>query len=265
MKKQKTKPAIKTAAAVVIASLILAFIAASVWHNLKKLDYFKIKEVISSENNTIDLSYLKGENIFSLDLDKQAYYLSQLYPIYRKIRLIRILPGRIYVDFIRRKPLARLKLYKYFYVDADSVLFDVSAQTQTEDFPVILGLETRIFGPKPGKKFDVKELNTALGIIKEIQNNRYLRPCRIKKIDMTHPVNISVFLELSSKGAYPAAGAVSGGEVEVIMGQSDIRDKINILGAFIIQLKKDWFNIKYIDLRFKEPVVKFKDKKDVKK
>jgi hypothetical protein len=36
------------------------------------------------------------------------------------------------------------------------------------------------------------------------------------------------------------------------------------LASLFIQLKKDWFNIKYIDLRFKEPVIKFKDK-DAKK
>jgi hypothetical protein len=47
--------------------------------------------------------------------------------------------------------------------------------------------------------------------------------------------------------------------LEVKIGQGDISDKMRVLGELFIQLKKDLSNIKYIDLRFKEPVIKFKN------
>lgn len=260
MKRQKINLAIKLPAAIVIVFAISISIVAYLWHNFKKLDYFEIKDIVASENNMVDLSYLKGQYIFALNLEKQAQYLSQLYPAYRKIRLVRILPSRIYVDFIKRKGLAYIKLYRYFSVDEESVLFDVPAESPKTDLPVISGLETKIFGPKSGKKFNLKELTLALTIIKEMQNNRLLRFCRIKKIDMIHPANASVFLELPLKKPGFLAQTLSGEPVEVKIGQLDVQDKINILANLFIQLKKDWFNIKYIDLRFKEPVVKFKDK-----
>jgi cell division septal protein FtsQ len=265
MKRQKINPAIKLLVSVIIVFAIFSSVAAVLWHNFKRLDYFKIKEIAASENNAVDLSYLKGENIFSVNLEKQARYLSQLYPVYKKIRLVRILPDRIYVDFIKRKPLAYVKLYKYFLADEESVLFDVPDQEQAADLPVILGLETKIFGPRSGKKFNVKELTLALTMIKEMQNNRILRFCKIKKIDVAHPANTSVFIELPMKNhGFLGQQALALEPIEVKIGQRDVQDKIDILANLFIQLKKDWFNIKYIDLRFNEPVVKFKDDKDAK-
>jgi cell division septal protein FtsQ len=264
MKRQRINLTIKVAAGAIIVFAISVSIAAYLWHSFKQLDYFKIKDIVTSENNLIDLSYLKGQYIFSVNLEKQAYYLSQLYPVYSKIRLVRILPNRIYVDFVRRKAVAYIKLYKYFCVDTDAVLFDVPVQQETQDLPVIVGLETKIFGPKSGKKFNVKELALALDIIKEAQVSRLLRFNRIKKIDVSNPANASVFLQGQFKNKDLGGQDASVEAVEVKIGQANIRDKINILASLFIQLKKDWFNIRYIDLRFKEPVVKFKDK-DAKK
>lgn len=264
MKNQKIKLALKIAASAAIILAVVIFLLAALWHNFTKLDYFRIKDVLTSENNDIDLSYLKGQYIFSVNLSKESAYLSQLYPVYRKIRLVRVLPSRIYADFIKRKAVAYVKLYRYFFVDEESVLFDSPGREMTEDLPVITGLETKIFGPKSGKRFNVKELALALTVIKDIRDNRMLRFQRVKKIDVAHPANASVILQLRLKSPGLFTQAVYSEPLEVKIGQVDVGDKINMLANLFIQLKKDWFNIKYIDLRFKEPVIKFKDK-DVKK
>jgi hypothetical protein len=49
--------------------------------------------------------------------------------------------------------------------------------------------------------------------------------------------------------------------LELKIGQDGIRDKIGVLGDLLQQLEKDLSNIRYIDLRFKEPAIKFKDAK----
>ena len=43
---------------------------------------------------------------------------------------------------------------------------------------------------------------------------------------------------------------------EVRIGENNIRGKMMILGGLVKQAAKEWANIKYIDLRFKEPVIK---------
>lgn len=213
---------------------------------LKTLDYFKIKDVVIRGTDQVELSYLKGRNIFVVDLQKESGYLSLNYPAYKKIKLIRILPSHLFVDFIRRKPLGIVKLYRYFCVDEDMVLFDVSADLEEEDLPVILGLDTKIFGPKQGRIYNIKELALALNIIKEAKSNRVLKDYEIKRIDVTNPSHASFFIP---------------DDLEIKIGEGDTKDKIDILGSIFIHIKNDLNNVKYIDLRFKEPVIKFKDVK----
>ncbi len=57
---------------------------------LVKLDNFKIKDIIVKDNLPMDFSYYKGKSILALDLKKESSHLSDLYPQYKKFRLIRI-------------------------------------------------------------------------------------------------------------------------------------------------------------------------------
>jgi hypothetical protein len=143
-----------------------------------------------------------------------------------------------------RSPLAFVKLYRYFYVDENCVLFDRRTGQEVPDLPVITGLETKIFGAKSGKKYNVKELGLALDIIKELNNNKALRDYKIKVIDVSNPMNSSVFLE---------------GGLEIKIGQEDLGKRINLLSTLLTNMKNDLKQIKYIDLRFKDPVIKFKN------
>jgi cell division septal protein FtsQ len=266
MKKQKITRAVKIPVIVLLILVIAVFFIGYIWHSFKRLDYFRIREVMTGQPVTVDLSYLKGQNIFTLDLRAQARYLYELYPVYHKIRLVRILPNRIFCDFIKRQPVAYVRLYKNFSVDEECVLFDAPIASQMLELPVIVGLETKILGPKIGKKFEVKELTLVLNIIKDVQTHRALRSWKLKKIDVTNPAATSFFIAAPLKKItlLPVKPSSEPEQFEVKVGEYDTTDKIDMLTNLLIQLKNDWINIKYIDLRFKEPVVKFKEK-DAKK
>jgi hypothetical protein len=224
-------------------------------------NYFRVKEVVTAREKGVTLSYLVGRNIFLIDLKEQARILTELYPMYKQVRMVRVLPHRIFVDFLPRVPIASIRLYKFYSVDEDGVLFDVPRASAGAEGPLIVGLETKIFGPKAGKRYTVKELKAALDIIREVQANRLLRYWKVKKIDVTNPANISLYMDVPARLPQtigPAAlRAVD--PLEVKIGPDDIRAKITILAGLLIQLKNDWLTIKYMDLRFREPVVKFKD------
>jgi cell division septal protein FtsQ len=212
---------------------------------LKNLDYFKIKDIIVTEGTPDEFSYLKGRNIFRIDLTEEAKSISRSYPAYKKIRLIKGLPNRIFVDFVRRQPLGLIKLYRYFCVDQDRMLFDLPGEVGQMDLPIILGLETKIFGPKPGKEYNLKELELALNILKEARRNKRLRNHKITAINVANPAGAALVID---------AG------LEIRIGQGEIGNKIELLGNLLAQVKNDLPNIKYIDLRFNEPVIKLKDK-----
>ncbi len=141
------------------------------------------------------------------------------------------------------------------------MLFDCAAQVEGLELPLILGLETKIFGPKPGRQYNVKELRLALNMIKEIRRNRILRKIKIKRIDAATAANAAFFIPLPAKLPNQAKlnTPAQVKDLEIRIGEDKLRDKINFLSMLLIQVKKDLGNIKYIDLRFKEPVIKFND------
>jgi hypothetical protein len=135
----------------------------------------------------------------------------------------------------------------------------MSTQPEGADLPVIVGLETKIFGAKPGRQYNLKELTLALDIIKELRLNSTLKRYRIKRIDVASPSHTSFFIQLPDNSRRQTISATE--VLELKIGQDGIRDKIGVLGDLLQQLEKDLSNIRYIDLRFKEPAIKFKDAK----
>lgn len=254
---------VKLITAALVILLVSCFMISYIWGLLRACNYFKISDIITREASIADFSYLKGKNIFSVDLKKESAYILESCSDCSKIRLVRILPNRLFVDFIKRKPLGLVKLYRYFAVDEDGVFFYTQSQPEESDLPIISGLETKIFGPKPGRKYAIKELIFALNIIRGKKNDRVLKNYSIKEIDVTNADNASIFISLPKKFTDSAKQETSRGPqyLEAKISEDNLQDKIAILSSLVIQAKNDLANIKYIDLRFKEPVIKFKDAK----
>ncbi len=258
MKKPKLKLPVKWITISVIIFLAFGLIMGYIWRFLKTADYFKIRDILTRADDRVDFSYLKGKNIFSVNLRNEARYILEDYPESSKIRLVRILPNRIFVDFIKRKPIGFVKLYRYFALDEEGVLFYAQNQPQNLGLPVVIGLEKKILGPRLGKPYNIKELTLALNIIKEVKRSRLFRKYIIKKIDVTNADNASIFISFPKKEA-PAASLEF---LEARLGEDNIRGKFAILTGLFVQEKLDLANIKYIDLRFKESVIKFKEGKN---
>ncbi len=247
MKKQKLISQIKPVVIIMLVCVVV-LVCMSLGKSLKHSGYFTVKNIVVNEHLQ-ELSSLRGCNIFSVNLSKVSGYLLAKYPDYRQIRLIRILPDKLFIYFSRRVPVARVKLYREFYVDKDAVLFNIGSVEDVREVPRLTGFDSIIFGPKAGKKYPLKPLEEALNIIKEFSLNKSLQEYRINRIDLAHNRNLILYLSLQDPSLL----------LEVRLGQDSIKDKINILGSVLWQAKADSLNIKYIDLRFKEPVIKFAD------
>lgn len=255
MKKENSRLPLKLIASACVSVIALIFFSITVTQALKKSDYFKIREIVYKESGPLNLSHLAGRSIFSLNLKEEAETAIKIYPMYKKITLVRVMPNRIFADALKRKPLAYIKLDKYFYIDDEAVIFQMPEQQEILRLPQIFGLDKKISGALPGKKYNIKELNLALEIIKETARNPKLKDYNIKKIDLIGPGNISFFVNfIREEGAVPKI-------LEIRAGFDNIEEKINVLGALFAQIKEDYKRIKYVDLRFKEPLIKFSDVK----
>lgn len=271
MRKRKSNFPARPLAFIFIILLALCFILGYIWRILTTSEYFQVKDIVSKETLNADLSYLKAKNIFTLDLPKEAAVIFRSCPDCSQVRLARVIPNRIFVELVRRKPVAFIKLYRYFAVDEDSYIFSSLSQPLDPNLsggqaslPVITGLETRVFGPRPGRKYENKELSVALLILEEANRSRILRNYKIQRINIAGLDNITVQIPVSqAKTSYAGWKPLEKTEfLEVKIGQGNIRDKLAIMSGLINQEKHNLNNIKYIDLRFNEPVIKFKEDKE---
>ncbi|MFA4842759.1 MAG: hypothetical protein WC658_02885, partial [Candidatus Omnitrophota bacterium] len=236
-----------------IISLGVFFITAGLRKAFTHSDYFKVLEVITSAGVPKNFTYLKGENIFSLDLRKESRYILQQNSLYRDVTLVKLLPNRIFIYFIPRESIALVKLYRTFSIDRDGFLFEAHpGQLADAGIPVITGLETKIFGPKSGSSYKtIKEVILALNAIKAFKGSRVLRYYKIRKIDVANISDASIFIELPhSENAW----------LQIKMNETGLKDKAGLLANLLLTLKNDLPKVKYIDLRFKEPLIKMKDK-----
>lgn len=240
MKRKRIKLPFKV---ILIACLILAIFYFSIRSLLKLFltsEYFKVRDIITN-NEDVDLSYLKGINIFTVDLDRLSSNLNSRYPDYRTIVLARCLPNCICVDFKKREVIAYVKLYRYFAVDERGVLFNPEGEDLKPDIPVILGLQTKIFGPKSGARFDIKELRLALDLIREVKNINKLSEYNIKKINASDARELSFYILDNT---------------EVKIGE-EIKEKLMVFSSLLAHISSELKNIRYIDLRFREPVIRY--------
>jgi len=243
MKKKKLDLLIDIAVVCVILAIGAYLALRSVSGFLKSREYFKIKYV-KCNDASIDLNYLRGENIFFLDLKEEIRNLRAAYPEYQSIKITKYMPSAILVQCEKRKAVASVRLYRYFLVGEDAVLFNGDTQGIDAGLPVIVGLETKIFGPRPGIRYNIKELNLALDVIREVNSIPALQNCKISRIDASKAENLFFYIF---------------NNIEIRIGEADIAGKIKLLPSVLLHVGENLIKLKYIDLRFKEPVIKYRN------
>jgi len=236
MRKRRSKFPIKIILAIFLPLAGIFFILFFSYNYLVTSDYFKVKEH----------EYFAGQSIFKVNLKEQAQRLSKLYSGYEKVILKRFLPNKIIVDFIPRQALALLMLSDDFYVDRKGVLFQTVHQEIDDSYlPLIVGLEARIPYPRSGLKCNEDSLQAILKFIHNLNNDSKLaEKIEIKEINLINVNDIFLFTINDCK---------------INLGSAESLDKdLLILQRLISEINSDLDKIEYIDLRFREPVVKYK-------
>ncbi|MBM3243325.1 MAG: hypothetical protein FJZ12_00610 [Candidatus Omnitrophica bacterium] len=261
MEKPRIKVLLKPLLFILIAFVFLTISLGYILGVITSSDYFTVKDITKRGDFNINLSYLIGKNIFSLNLPYESAHIEKSCSDCLRVKIARVMPNRLFVDFIRRKPVALVKLSRYFAVDLNGVLFNPSESYEDLNLPLITGLDKRIPSVTLGKAYKIKELNLALSIIKEAGRFMNLRDYPISKIEVGPREDIILFIIIDFVKGFNYGLQIPDSQkmLEVRVSQGNIIEKIAVMSGLINQEKHQLFNIKYIDLRFKEPVIKFKD------
>jgi len=230
---------------------------------LGKTGFFTIREIKVKDNRQIEMPGLVGRNIFCADLRRQALSAMRRYPQYCSIRAYRILPDRIYVDFNERKPLALVQCERPMLVDEFGFLFSRSCSMQDgveQGLPVIEGLGNKLRFSSGGRRQSLAQLQLALSVIKVFEAYPALGGFSIRRVEID---GAGAVADIALKeAASPAKEAVTKEDViQVKFGSERISEKMSLLATIFGHYSGEFRTINYIDLRFREPVIKYREEK----
>ena len=185
------------------------------------------------------LKDLKGTNIFKVNIKKVDRQIAQQYPYIAQLRVVRQLPDRILILAKKREPL--LQVYfkkKYLVLDTEGVALYYTLQPNA--LPQVFGVPLERGWLFLGGHIRAQELSKVVDILNSFKISPYLKRWRIHTVQAGNLSKIDLLI---------------GENMHVILDQDDTQDKIEVLQMLISANKIDLNKVKYIDLRFKEPVI----------
>lgn len=183
-----------------------------------------------------------GANIFLVDLNNFKEKIESSHPELRDIVVKRVLPNRLIVQARQRLAVAKVYGDRAYFIDKDGVFLPYANDTAGENIPLFLGI--RGASPYKNSMAQKEKIGKALLLIDALSESRKLSKRRIKKIDTADNRNISFFL--SDKEAE---------KVEIKIGDSEFNKRLDVLATVLEQLGQDIERVKYIDLRFEDPII----------
>ncbi len=233
---------------IVVAVLLALVIGWSIYIGIAKFiirsNYFKVKAVILDSSlefiSRRDVSKLIGKNIFTIDLQKVQDKLSRRYPQVDRIRIIKQFPNQLLITARKRLPFAQVSIQnKIVTIDEYGVILS-STTSRKNSLPFITG--GRLINKQiiPGISLKNRRISTAIRIIDTFANVSALDSYSINNIDVN---NLSKIYLRFSNG------------LNVIVDRDNLKKKANVLGILLSQGKLDLKKVRYIDLRFKDPVI----------
>jgi len=206
--------------------------------------YFKVKAVIIEPSlqfiNKKDIEKLIGQSIFLVDLKKLHGRLEYRYPQVSQLRIMKQFPNQILIKAESRNPIAQTRINDILLtLDLGAVVLSTSTKLE-KNIPFIVGLPERSETISLGEPVRGKEVRLALRIIRLFNENHTLSKYGIDKINVENISNI--YLNLTNG-------------LKVIVDHDNLSRKIKLLNFMIAQSQINLKEVKYIDLRFKEPIL----------
>ena len=210
---------------------------------LKRSPYFRVKEVLYHPSLRFmaprETPRFKGKNLLALDVEKTQQQLQSRYPQIMNLRVVKRFPGQLCIIAKQRLPYALFKVNgQNVVLDEEGIILS-SNNAVNYQLPLIEGIS---YHEKiaAGHPIQGRQIKAAYQVIEAFQNEERLSSYRILKIDIRNLSKISFYITE---------------DLQVFVDREDIPRKLELLSYVLSQARQDLPNTKYIDLRFKEPIV----------
>ncbi len=182
-------------------------------------------------------SLYEGRNIFMVDLRQARMLIEKDYPQFKEVEVRRVLPDRLEVDITGREAAAVIDAAGGVVIDGEGIVLAVGEGEK--GLVKIKGISFFLKIPAVGENLGNRHLNRALALLGVLGEKMGQCKKDIEYIDVSDRRNIVL--------------GVSGATVK--MGKDDLSGKIDQLKEMAEDPDVDMRDIKYIDLRFREPVI----------
>ncbi|MBF0619007.1 MAG: hypothetical protein HQL19_02440 [Candidatus Omnitrophica bacterium] len=251
MAKRKQNPlpitgdVVRNAGLFIIVFLALFFIVQGVSGYLTHAPFFTVKDIEVGDNikpiDIPELARLKGQNIFRVDLDRVEAKIRAKYPQFSDLQVLRRPPDAISVTAQRREAFALAAFAgRNIQIDRNACIIGFPAK-DAEPLPIIKGLQSQ--KTFPGDKVLDEHVVTGIDIVGFIRADAVLSKAGFKSVDVTDPAHVVLMFGLE-KISY-----------EVIMDKEKSVERLKPLAHMLGRNDLDLLEVKYIDLRFDEPVI----------
>lgn len=235
----------KMIAVIALSVGVLSALGFGARHFFKSSSFFSINEIVVNSDQSYSFQEGKeklnrlylGHNIFSVNLKQVQTLIRNNFPRLRKVEVSRVLPNRLNVDIISRKPAAVIESGRGVMIDSEAVVLDIGGES--EGLIKIKGISFFLKAPDRGTRIENKRLDKALVFIAELKKKMWSRVESIEYIDVSNKNNII----LKIKG------------VQVKMGSDDFSGKIDDLNRILRDPDISMEDIRCIDLRFADAVI----------
>ncbi|MBF0479584.1 MAG: cell division protein FtsQ/DivIB [Candidatus Omnitrophica bacterium] len=249
---KKTKQKIPVALIRDIVILIVLF-GLGFWVSKSVLDfvvhapYFKVRRVVVEQSldfiQRTDFSYMVGKSIFDVDMPRLKQGLELRYPQLANLRVERRFPDEIMIAAQKRDPYLQFEYNrKLITLDRNGYILFYD-QLRNDKLPLIKGL--KVSGPTItlGYRLHSDNAFVAVALFREFAMEPRLASLTIKAMDVTNTSKVEMVLS---------------NNLLIYLSRDQIPEKIGDLAIMLQQKDLKPEQIEYIDLRFKEPVLKSK-------
>lgn len=231
---------------ILISLLGVALVVMSVGSLLMTSSFFAVKDIVVDEQaqplGISDLAKLKGQNIFTIDLVKAEERLRVKYPQLARLRVMRRCPDQLVVSAIKREPFALVSMDGHPCVIDRAGYIIGPPQVDQRSLPVIKGLTRQKV--ITGNPVEDERVHTALDIVERFHSDKALSSIVLVSIVIDDPARIVCLLGRDETMFF-----------DVIIDKDNAMPGLRMLAGVMARGGLDLALVKYIDLRFGEPVI----------
>jgi len=224
---------------------MLAIILGSIiglWGLTVRSDAFRITEIqVPAESSLAVPDSWLGQNLLAIDLEALAAKLKAQRPQLKRVRVIRRLPNTLQVEVIKRTPVAQIRHGQWHPVDAEGFIFPEANPAPWNHLVILKGVGSPHASLRIGAENTSERLLLALRLVAALRRSPVLMGHRVTVVDVSDPRSLNFVMD---------------DEIEIRCGdETHLATALERLRAVLRRVAGNALAIRYIDVRFKDPVI----------